>query len=243
MQPALPPDVIAIDGPAASGKSTVGFMLARRLGFLFLDTGSMYRAVTLAAIRRGIAPSDEAAVSALARDIGLDFVPLGQETDGRHCTVLLDGEDVTWAVRRPDVDAAVSQVSTYPAVRAEMVRRQRVISRRGHIVMVGRDIGTVVMPDAPLKLYITASAQERARRRLLDRQRQGLSGDYETILANVIHRDHIDSSRRHSPLRPAHDAVILDTTHRPAEAVLEEILGLLDLTGFRKPVRSEEETV
>ncbi|WP_374686909.1 (d)CMP kinase [Promineifilum sp.] len=230
MQSDLLPDVITIDGPAASGKSTVGYMLAQRLGYLFLDTGSMYRAVTLAALRRGISPDDEAAVAAVAHDIELDFASPAEETDGRHCTVLLDGEDVTWVVRRPDVDAAVSQVSTYPAVRAEMVRRQRAISRRGHIVMVGRDIGTVVMPDAPLKLYITASAQERARRRLLDRQRQGLPADYDAILANVIHRDRTDSNRRHSPLRPAHDAVIIDTTDRPAEVVLREVLALLQST-------------
>lgn len=238
MQADYLPEVITIDGPAASGKSTVGYMLAQRLGYLFLDTGSMYRAVTLAALRRGISPDDEAAVAAVARDIDLDFAAPADETDGRHCSVLLDGEDVTWAVRRPDVDAAVSQVSTYPAVRAEMVRRQRAISRRGHIVMVGRDIGTVVMPDAPLKLYITASAQERAHRRLLDRRHQGLPGDYDTILANVIHRDRTDSNRRHSPLRPAHDAVILDTTDRPAEAVLREVLALLEqrvVAGVDKP--------
>jgi cytidylate kinase len=227
VQSDFPPDIITIDGPAASGKSTVGYMLAQHLGYLFLDTGSMYRAVTLAALRRGISPDDETGVATVARDIELDFAPPAEEADGRHCTVLLDGKDITWAVRQPDVDAAVSQVSTYPAVRAEMVRRQRAISQRGRIVVVGRDIGTVVMPDAPFKLYITASAQERARRRQLDRQRQGLPGDYDAILANVIHRDRTDTNRRHSPLRPAHDAIILDTTDQPADVVLEKVLELL----------------
>lgn len=218
------PDVIAIDGPAASGKSTVGLMLAQKLGYLCLDTGSMYRALTLAAIRHDVRPDDEAGVVSLAGECDLDIVPLAGETDGRHYTVLLDGVDVTWDLRLPAVDASVSLVSTYPEVRAEMVRRQRVVGQRGRVIMIGRDIGTVVMPDAALKLYITASPQERARRRLLDRRRQGLDDDYETILADVLRRDHIDSSRKHSPLRPAADAIIIDTTDRTAEEIVEEIL-------------------
>jgi cytidylate kinase len=228
VEPDLLPDVITIDGPAASGKSTIGLLLARRLGYYCLDTGSMYRALTLAAIRRGIAPDDEAALLQLARNCDLDILPLKGEGDGRHYTFLLDGEDVTWALRLPEVDAAVSQVSTYPGVRAEMVRRQRAVGRHGRVVMIGRDVGTVVMPDAPLKLYITASPEERARRRLLDRRRQGYDDDYEAILVDVVRRDHIDSSRKHSPLRPASDAVIIDTTNRPAVAILEDILRLLN---------------
>jgi cytidylate kinase len=224
------PDVIAIDGPAASGKSTIGYLLAQRLGYLCLDTGSMYRALTLAALRRGIAPNDEAELIRLAHDCDLDLLPLAGEDDGRLYTVLLDGEDVTWALRSPEVDAAVSQVSTYAAVRVEMVRRQRAIGRRGRVVMIGRDIGTVVLPDAPLKLYITASPQERARRRLIDRRQQGHQDDYEAILADVVRRDDIDSNRTHSPLRPAIDAVIIDTTDRSAPAILEEILALLNHT-------------
>jgi cytidylate kinase len=230
------PDVITIDGPAASGKSTIGHLLAERLDYLCLDTGSMYRALTLAALRRGIAPDDEVGLMRLARDCDLDLRPLADEEDGRLYTVLLDGEDVTWDLRLPEVDAAVSQVSTYPGVRAEMVRRQRLIGRRGRVVMIGRDIGTVVMPDAPLKLYITASPQERARRRLLDRRRQGYQDDYDAILADVIRRDHIDSSRQHSPLRPAIDAVIIDTTDRPARIVLEEIMELLNHTRSEEPI-------
>ncbi len=218
------PDVITIDGPAASGKSTIGLMLAERLGYLCLDTGSMYRALTLAALRRAIRPDDEAAIVRLAHDCELDILPLSGEADGRHYTVLLDGEDVTWDLRLPAVDAAVSQVSTYPAVRAEMVRRQREVGRRGRVIMIGRDIGTVVIPDAPLKLYINASPQERARRRLRDRLARGHSDDYETILADVLRRDHLDSSRQHSPLRPAADAKIIDTTDRTAAEVVDEII-------------------
>ena len=142
----------------------------------------------------------------------------------RHYTALLDGEDVTWALRTPEVDANVSQVSSYLGVRKEMVRRQRALGARGGVVMVGRDIGTVVMPEAPLKLYIMASAPERARRRWADRRAQGHDTDYETILADVQRRDAIDSSRTHSPLRPAADAILIDSTGRPAETIVEEIL-------------------
>jgi cytidylate kinase len=235
-QPENYPDVIAIDGPAASGKSTIGNLLAQRLGYLCLDTGSMYRTLTLAALRRDIAPDDEASLVRLARECDMDVVPVTEETDGRLYTALLDGRDVTWELRLPEVDAAVSQVSIYPEVRAEMVRRQREVGRRGRVVMIGRDIGTVVMPDAPLKLYITASPQERARRRLLDRQRQGFQDDYDTILADVIRRDHIDSSREHSPLRPAIDARIIDTTDKPVHVVLEEIWTLLNELSFEEPI-------
>ena len=223
------PDTIAIDGPAASGKTTVGLLLARRLGYLCLDTGSMYRALTLAAIRRHVRPDDEAGIVRLAHECDLDVMPLAGETDGRLYTVLLDGEDVTWELRLPVVDAYVSQVSTYPEVRAEMVRRQRAFGRRGGGVMIGRDIGTVVLPEAALKLYVTASAEERAQRRLVDRRRQGhYDDDYETILADVVRRDHHDSSRQHSPMRPAADALQIDTTGRTVEEVMDQIMALFN---------------
>lgn len=230
------PDVITIDGPAASGKSTIGLMLAERLGYLCLDTGSMYRALTLAAIRHDIKPEDGDGILRLAKTCDLDIYPVAGEIDGRHNTVLLDGVDVTWDLRLPEVDASVSQVSTYPEVRAEMVRRQRMVGQRGRVVMIGRDIGTVVMPDAALKLYITATAEERARRRLIDRRRQGHDDDFQAILADVMRRDHIDSSRQHSPLKPAPDAEIIDTTHRTADEVIEEVMALV------MRVSSEERT-
>lgn len=225
------PDIITIDGPAASGKSTIGLLLAQRLHYLCLDTGSMYRALALAAIRQGIRPENEEAIVDLAHACDLDIVPLAGETDGRQYTVLLEGEDVTWDIRLPEVDATVSQVSTYPEVRMEMVRRQRIVGQRGKVVMIGRDIGTVVMPEAPLKLYVTATPEERARRRLLDRRKQGHDDSFEVILADVMRRDHIDGSRTHSPMRPAVDAIIIDTTGRSVEEVLEEIMNLI--TGFR----------
>ncbi|MEW5985186.1 MAG: (d)CMP kinase [Chloroflexota bacterium] len=217
---------IAIDGPAASGKTTVGFMLANHLHYLFLDTGCMYRAVTLAAMQQAVDVQNEAAVVALTRRLTIDIRPT-DVYDGRMYTVLLDGRDVTWALRSTEVDAQVSQVSLYKGVREEMVRRQRAIGAEGGVIMVGRDIGTVVMPDAPLKLYIIASPAERARRRWLERQQRGDTVAYETILADVLRRDAIDSGREHSPMRPAGDAIIIDTTARLPETILEEILALV----------------
>lgn len=221
------PAVITIDGPAASGKSTVGLLLAGRLGYVMLDTGSMYRALTLLALQRHVAPDDAAGLEQLAHGMAFDVVPAGEAIDGRHYTVLMNGEDVTWAIRTPEVDAAVSRVSSHKAVREEMVSRQRAFAERGRVVMVGRDIGTVVCPDAALKLYIIASPQERARRRWVDRRNQGHPDEFEVILADVIRRDEIDSTREHSPLRPAADALIIDTTHQGPEAIVAGILATL----------------
>lgn len=190
----------------------------------------MYRAVTWAAIERQIDISDETAVTALTQHLQIDIlanrVP-HQHDDGRQYTVLVDGQDVTWQIRRPDVDAHVSQVSSYLGVRQEMVNQQRQLGDRGNVVMVGRDIGTVVMPEAPLKLYITATPEERARRRWQDRQQQGFHDHYDAILADVKRRDQIDSNRAHSPLRPADDAIIIDSTSKSADAIVEQILHML----------------
>ncbi len=219
--------LIAIDGPAASGKSTVGRLLAERLNFLYLDTGCMYRAVTWAALQQGIDVADETAVTQLAHDIEMEIFPAKGEDDGRHYTVHIDGQDITWGLRTPAVDASVSQVSSYLGVRQEMVKRQRAFGQRGAVVMVGRDIGTVVMPDAPLKLFITASAEERARRRTRDRSNQGHTADYDDILADVQRRDKIDSNREHSPLRPAADAIRIDSTAQPPAAIVDAILQMI----------------
>jgi cytidylate kinase len=221
------PSVITIDGPAASGKSTIGHMLANELDYIYLDTGSMYRAVTLAALNAGINVADEDEVTLLSKKIDMDVKPLASEEDGRQYTVLLDGSDVTWELRTPLVDTHVSLVSSYPGVRQEMVRRQRQFGKRGHIVMVGRDIGTVVMPTAPLKLYITASPEERARRRWIDRKEQGHSANYDAILTDVNRRDQFDSSREVSPLKVAEDAIIINNTGRSPEIILAEILDLI----------------
>ncbi len=218
--------VIAIDGPAASGKSTVGWILANSLGYLMIDTGCMYRAVTLAALKRRVSIEDEVAISRVAQEIEIEILPPGAADDGRMYTVNVDGVDVTWELRSPDVDTNVSLVSSYKEVRSEMVRQQRAFAESGRVVMVGRDIGTVVTPDAPLKLFITASAEERARRRWEDRQAQGHTNAYEIILEDVLRRDKIDSSRQISPLRPADDAIVIDTTDRTPEEIVQHILAL-----------------
>lgn len=223
------PQTIAIDGPAASGKTTLGRMLAEHLGYLFLDTGCMYRAVTLAALQQPVDVMDETAVTQLAQQITIEIYPVGEKQDGRFYTVFLNGKDVTWDIRSPDVDANVSQISQYAGVRQEMVKRQRAFGQDGRIVMVGRDIGTVVLPDAPLKFYITASPAERAKRRKLERSKRGHHDELEAILADVIRRDEIDSSRQHSPLRPAADAIIIDTTGKAPLAILQELVDLVTM--------------
>lgn len=218
MNHAKPPAMIAVDGPAASGKTTLGRMLADYLGYLFLDTGCMYRALTLAVLQAEVDPGDEAAVEALAQTVDIVVTPPNGAADDRLYTVLLSGVDVTWAIRTPEVDRNVSQVSAYAGVRREMVRRQRDIGRTGRVVMVGRDIGTVVLPDAPLKLYVIASVEERARRRWRERRSRGENADYDQILADMIRRDRFDGTRAHSPMVSAADAHIIDTTYvNPAE--------------------------
>jgi len=220
------PQMITIDGPAASGKTTLGRRLAEALGYLFFDTGVMYRAVTWAALQRGVPVNDEAAVTALAEKAQIDIHPPSQE-DGRGYDVLLDGEDVTWDIRRPQVDANVSPVSVFPGVRRALTIQQRRIGLRGRVVMVGRDIGTVVLPEADLKIYLDASAEERARRRYNERIARGEYADLEAILAVVRERDRIDSTRAVAPLRPAEEAVIIDSDNLNADQVLEKVKSLV----------------
>lgn len=217
---------IAIDGPAASGKSTVAKLLADRLGYLYFDTGVMYRAVTWAALTRDISVDNEPAVTGLAEGLTIDVLS-PTEQDGRQYTVLVDGHDATWAIREPAVDAKVSKVSAYPGVRAAMVLQQRRIAGRGCIVMVGRDIGTVVLPEAGLKVYLDASPEERARRRWYEEQARGIDRAYEDVLAEVRRRDRVDSTRKVAPLKPASDARIIDSTTLSIEAVVSTILDLV----------------
>jgi len=219
-------NTIAIDGPAASGKSTLGQGLAEALGYLFFDTGIMYRAVTWAALSRGAPVADEQAITRLAEEVDIDVLP-PSVADGRSCDVLLDGQDITWEIRRPEVDANVSAVSAYPGVRQALTAQQRRIGQRGRVVMVGRDIGTVVLPEADLKVYLDASAEERARRRYNELLSRGQPADYDEILQGVLQRDAIDSSRAVSPLRPAEDAVILDSDRLDSRQVLEQVLQLV----------------
>jgi cytidylate kinase len=219
--------IIAIDGPAASGKTTVAQRLAQQLGYLFFDTGVMYRAVTLAALRGAVAPEDEAAVVALAESITVDVRPASLP-DGRLYDVVANGDDVTWAIRGEDVDRHVSRVSAYAGVRTAMTRLQREIGLRGDVVMVGRDIGTVVLPEADLKLFLVASVDERAQRRYDEQTERGQPAELQAIRSAMAARDEYDSSRALAPLKPAADAVILDTTELTVEQVLGRVLALAE---------------
>jgi len=216
---------IAIDGPAASGKTTLGKRLADELGFLFFDTGVMYRALTFTALQQQLDLNNESAVSALAESIEID-IAAPSRTDGRNADVLVNGRDITWEIRRPEVDANVSQVSAYPGVRQAMTIQQRRIGRRGGVVMVGRDIGTIVMPDADLKIYLDATLEVRAWRRYAELLERGEPADLHAILKAMHKRDEIDSTRSTAPLRPADDAVILDSDQLDAEQVFLQALDL-----------------
>jgi cytidylate kinase len=221
------PSIVAIDGPAASGKSTIGLRLAKALGYLFFDTGVMYRAITWLALERGIDIYDKAAVTALAEEAQIDVAP-ASKSDGRVCDVLINGQDVTWEIRRRKVDENVSIISAYPGVRQIMSQQQRRIGQRGNIVMVGRDIGTVVLPDADLKIYLDATAEERAKRRFDELRARGSKANYDEILERVIERDRIDSTRDVAPLRAAEDAVVLDSDKLTADEVFEQVLALVN---------------
>ena len=223
--PKTPPAIIAIDGPAAAGKSTLGRRLADALGYLFFDTGVMYRAVTWLVLHRGMDVSDETAVTTLAENTSIDVRP-ASKPDGRACDVIVDSQDLTWELRGLEVDATVSLISAYRGVRQAMSEQQRRIGLRGKVVMVGRDIGTVVLPEADLKIYLDASASERARRRHQENRARGAELDYHDTLNKVIERDHIDSTRDVAPLRAASDAVVIDSDKLTADEVFTQVRRL-----------------
>ncbi|MBI4791064.1 MAG: (d)CMP kinase [Chloroflexi bacterium] len=222
----MTPSIIAIDGPAASGKSTIGELLARKLEYLYFDSGVMYRVVTAVALARSIPISDEVAVTRLAENVRIDFLP-AQVPDGRQFTIQADGRDVTWAIRERIVDVNVSPVSAYPGVRRAMSAQQRRIGLKGRVVMVGRDIGTVVLPEADLKIYLDATEEERARRRYLERVARGEEVEYEQVLREIRRRDEIDSSRSVAPLKKADDAVYLDSTGLSVAQVTERVMAIV----------------
>lgn len=206
--------IVAIDGPAGAGKSTIGRAVAVRLGLDYLDTGAMYRAITFAALRRGIDPADQDDVAVLASEVEMTL-------DGLSVTV--DGVDATVEIRGREVTAAVSAVAANPRVRSELVRRQRSwVAAHGGGVVEGRDIGSVVFPDATLKLFVTASPRVRAERRVAE-----IGGDVAEVEASIIERDRKDSTRADSPLTETSDAVLVDTTALSIDEVVERVLGLM----------------
>lgn len=204
------PNIVAIDGPAASGKTTIANQLAEMWGYLFFDTGVMYRAVTWLALHKGISTKDEKVLSELADSIKIDVAPPSQD-DGREYDVIADGLDVTWKIRKKKVDSRVSRVSAYQGVRKALTRQQRRIGLQGEVIMVGRDIGTVVLPEADLKIFLDANVEVRAKRRYIQRMERGEKVEQIKILRKLKKRDRIDSTREFAPLRPAEDAVLLNT--------------------------------
>ena len=219
---------VAIDGPSGAGKSTVGHALAQRIGANFVDTGLMYRALTLAALERGIDLEDGAALAALAETCPIEIERAGPEQGDRLETVLLDGRDVTVDVRGPRIDRAVSAVSRHAEVREAMLPVQRAAAFRGDVVMVGRDIGTVVLPDATLKVYLTTSADVRAARRAAE---MGMPERTDEYLDEIRRRDMVDSERAVAPLRIPADALVLDTGELGVDACVEAIVERLEEIG------------
>ena len=222
------PFAIAIDGPSASGKSTVGRRVAEMLGFRFLDTGWMYRAVGWAALGHGVALDDEGALAGLAEGMAFEFAARGGEQ-----RVLVDGEEVTARLHEHAVSGAASAVAALPGVRRALVARQRAIARQGPIVMVGRDIGTVVLADAPVKVYLTASVEVRAERRHRELRAAGEAVGYGQVASDLRRRDKMDSERDDSPLRPAEDAVVIDTDGLSVDEAAREIAGAAARAGWK----------
>lgn len=224
--------IIAIDGPSGAGKSTVSKAVARRLDFSCLDTGAMYRCVAWKALDEGVSLDDAEALARIAHDNDIAFTHEAGDPLPRRVSIA--GADVTDAIRTAEIDRSVSPVAAVPAVRAALVAQQQRIGRAGNYVVEGRDIGTAVFPEAELKVFLTASAAERARRRVAQNERRGVGSiDYDVVLADIVRRDEIDSSRDASPLKPAADAVQMDSTGRTIDQVIDRICELAKEKGVR----------
>ena len=213
---------VAIDGPAGAGKSSVAKAAAQELGYIYVDTGAIYRTIALYVLRQGVDPQDAAGVEALLPqiEIGMEYTDQGQK-------MILNGEDVTGLIRTPEVSMATSTCSAIPAVRAFLLQLQRDLAEKNNVLMDGRDIGTVVLPHAQLKVFLTASPQERARRRVLQLEESGQKADYEAILRDIQQRDYQDSHRETAPLRPAEDSVLVDTSGVTFEESVQRLVELV----------------
>ncbi|MBQ6153417.1 MAG: (d)CMP kinase [Ruminococcus sp.] len=214
---------IAIDGPAGAGKSTIAKMAAKELGFIYVDTGALYRAIGLYAYRKGVAADDREAVTALLPDITVELA----FNDKGEQIVLLNGEDVSGLIRTPEISMMASAVSAIPEVRAFLLDTQRNMAHTKNVIMDGRDIGTVVLPDAKLKIFLYASPECRARRRYIELQEKGMDVIYEDVLKDVIDRDYADSHRDIAPLKPADDAIMVDTSGEDRDTSIERLLKIM----------------
>ena len=218
---------IAMDGPSGAGKSTVARALAKRLGYIYIDTGAMYRSVALRLKEKSISPEDELALSRLASSLHITLIPEGEEIH-----VFCDGQDVTEAIRTPEISRLASHISKQKGVREALVRMQREMGREGGVILEGRDIGTVVFPDGEVKFYLDAESDERARRRYDEMVEKGVKVDFKETQEELVQRDHNDMHRDNSPLKKANDAIYIDSTHRSVEEIVEEMSRIVKSKDF-----------
>jgi cytidylate kinase len=213
---------VAIDGPSGAGKSTVARSLAKRLNYIYIDTGAMYRSVALRVKEKNISPGDDSALSRLASSLHITFSAKGEQPH-----IFCDGENITEAIRTPEISRLASTISKQKGVREALVRRQREMGKEGGVVLEGRDIGTVVFPDADVKFYLDAESDERVKRRYQEMVEKGVRVDYKETQEELVQRDHHDMHRIHSPLRKADDALLIDSTHRSVEEVVKEMVRII----------------
>ena len=218
---------IAIDGPAAVGKSTMGKLIARELGFLYIDTGAIYRAITWKVLKNSVNVSDENIISNLVSNTCVTIEKANCKSLNDYYHIFVDGEDVTEEIRNPRIDQNVSQIARLPKIRKQLIYLQRKLAEKGNIVMEGRDIGSIILPQADIKFYFTASEEERIKRRYKELISKGYSIDYEEVKKQIIQRDKIDSKRKYAPLIRAKDAILIDSTEKSIEEVKDKILKIL----------------
>ncbi len=219
--------IIAIDGPAAVGKSTMGKLIARELDFLYIDTGAIYRAITWKVLKNNINVNDENIISNLVSDTCITIEKANCKSLNDYCHIFVDGENITEEIRNPKIDQNVSQIARLPKIRKQLIYLQRKLAEKGNIVMEGRDIGSVILPQSDIKFYFTASEEERIKRRYKELIDKGYSIDYEEVKKQIIQRDKIDSKRKYAPLIKAKDAILIDSTEKSIEEVKDNILKII----------------
>jgi cytidylate kinase len=223
--------IITIDGPAAVGKSTMGKLIARELGFLYIDTGAIYRAITWKVLKNNINVNDENIISNLVSNTCVTIEKVNCKSLNDYYHIFVDGEDITEEIRNPRIDQNVSQIARLPKIRKQLIYLQRKLAEKGNIVMEGRDIGSVILPQADIKFYFTASEEERIKRRYRELINKGYRIDYEEVKKQIIQRDKIDSKRKYAPLIKAKDAILIDSTEKSIEEAKDNILKIIKKYG------------